>query len=104
VVNRPPSSSSPPSTATCRTAASHTPPPERPAWAARILYALQSAYLFSREDRLTSGERDLLSAVEMRLRHRLGETAADGSDLAELAAFVLERGTEAIKSEQRKSS
>lgn len=80
--------------------------PERPEWAARLLDALQDAYRAGRDGRLTEGERDLLYAVDLRLRHRLGEAGPDGPngvDLGTLAAFVLERGVEKITGEGRGS-
>lgn len=80
-----------------------TTTPERPEWATRIIDALQGVRLYSGDGRLTEGERDLVYAIDLRLRHRLGEPGPDGPtgiDLGTLAAFVFERGVERIAGEQ----
>jgi hypothetical protein len=82
----------------------NNPRDARPEWASRIIDALQDASCWGAiDDRLTPAERDLINGVELRLRHRLGESGSAGVGLDLLAAFVMERGTKAVTAEQGRS-
>lgn len=78
---------------------------ERPGWAAAVLSSLADAGTYGFSDdtmaasvvRLTREERELLMAIEYRLRGRLGETQADGEPLDVLGDVLLQYAMKKIQ-------